>query len=81
VGANLTAMVWKDKLDMYILTNIHTPREATFVMYMGRLKHLSLLKANGTWDMLTEVTECLIEIQLVREQERGQNIFKPLGPN
>jgi hypothetical protein len=33
-----TAMIWKDKWDVYIMTNMHRPPEkATFVMNMGKL--------------------------------------------
>jgi hypothetical protein len=55
----LTAMVWKDKQDVDILTNMHrTAAESNFCKEHGKAQNLSFLQTTtGTCAMSTERTD------------------------
>jgi hypothetical protein len=56
VRGNMTAVIWKDKQDVHIMTNMHRPStESNFCDEHGKAKKLPLLKATiGTWATSTE---------------------------
>jgi hypothetical protein len=67
-------MILKDKQDMHILTSTHRPpAEGNFCDEHWKPQNHSLLKTTlGTWAM-TQGTEWLTAIQLIREHGSGQN--------
>jgi hypothetical protein len=52
-------MVWRDKCDVYILTNVHNPpTEGNFGVKQGKtLKPLTAQECNQHWNIWIKVTE------------------------
>ena len=61
IRADLTAILWRDKTDIYMLTNIHNaPAEGNFCNEGGKaIKPQIVIEYNLIWYMWIKVTEWL----------------------
>jgi hypothetical protein len=71
VRGKLSALVWKDRKDVHILTSIHRPSTE------GNLsdEHERIQTTFITWVTLTQGTEWLIAIHLVRKNGNGHKNY------
>jgi 5-methylcytosine-specific restriction endonuclease McrBC GTP-binding regulatory subunit McrB len=73
----MAAVIWKDKQDVRILTNLHRPPTVdNFCNEQGKLKNLSLLQTTiSTGSTLTRGTEWLMAVQSVGEHGHGKTNY------